>query len=137
MLRFKIDIPFQLLLGAPIPFWLVLFWHHTIEADLKLVPLIIMAIMFPLAEETLFRGIVQPNIAKKFSRSFFNLSVANIITSGIFAITHLINHDLLWAIGTFLPSLAFGFCQDRYKTLQAPMALHCYYNAGYFLIAGL
>lgn len=137
MLRFKIDVPFRLLLGAPIPFWLVLFWHQTIEVDLELVPLIIVAIIYPLVEESLFRGIIQPSIAKKFSRSFFNLSVANIVTSGIFAITHLINHDPLWAIGTFLPSLAFGFCQDRYKTLQASMALHCYYNAGYFLIAGL
>jgi membrane protease YdiL (CAAX protease family) len=96
-----------------------------------------MAVIYPLVEEILFRGVIQPNIAEKISGSFFNLSLANIITSTIFAIAHLINHDPLWAAGTILPSLAFGFCQDRYRTLQAPIALHCYYNAGYFLIAGI
>jgi len=137
MLRFKIDIPFRLMVCAPIPFWLILYWYQGIEVELHFGPLIIMAVIYPLVEEILFRGVIQPNIAEKISGSFFNLSLANIITSTIFAIAHLINHDPLWAAGTMLPSLAFGFCQDRYRTLQAPIALHCYYNAGYFLIAGI
>ena len=137
MLRFRIDRPFKLMIAAPIPFWMALYWSQGTEVRLDLGLLIIMAIMYPLVEEVLFRGIIQPTIAKKIPSIFYSLSVANIITSTIFAITHLINHDPLWAAGTILPSLAFGFCQDRYRTLQAPIALHCYYNAGYFLITGM
>jgi hypothetical protein len=38
-------------------------------------------------------------------------------------------------MAVFIPSVAFGLLKDRYKTLLAPIALHCYYNAGYFLVA--
>jgi len=137
MLHLKIDRAFKLMLTAPIPLWMALYWHQATEVRLDLGLLIIMALMYPAVEEFLFRGIIQPIIAKKTSTNIYSLSLANIITSIIFAITHLINHDPLWAAATILPSLLFGFCLDRYKTLQAPIALHCYYNAGYFLLTGM
>jgi membrane protease YdiL (CAAX protease family) len=58
--------------------------------------------------------------------------LANLITSAVFAIAHLYGHSPPWALATFFPSLVFGLFRDRYNSLSAPIALHVFYNAGYF-----
>ncbi|MDG1783128.1 MAG: CPBP family glutamic-type intramembrane protease, partial [Porticoccaceae bacterium] len=63
-------------------------------------------------------------------------SLANVLTSLLFVAVHLINHPPLWALAVFGPSLVFGYSQERYNHLVAPIILHCSYNAGYFLLLG-
>jgi membrane protease YdiL (CAAX protease family) len=46
--------------------------------------------------------------------------------------THLIYHAPFHALLTFFPSLAFGYCQDRYSDIRFPIGLHSYYNLLYF-----
>ena len=96
---------------------------------------LLLLILFPITEELFFRGIIQPIIHKKFSKTWRSISVANVLTSLLFSVTHLLNHNLFWALSTFFPSLIFGWSKDRYQTLLAPLILHCYYNAGWFYLA--
>ena len=52
-------------------------------------------VLFPVLEETLFRGLLQPMIAHSISGRWRLISTANLITSLIFALFHLINHPPL------------------------------------------
>ncbi len=97
--------------------------------------ILMLLILFPVTEELFFRGIIQPIIYKKFSKTWRSISVANVLTSLLFSVTHLFNHNPIWALSTFFPSLVFGWSKDRYNTLLAPLMLHCYYNAGWFYLA--
>jgi membrane protease YdiL (CAAX protease family) len=36
----------------------------------------------------------------------------------------------------FLPSLCFGFVRDRFGSVYPSIALHAFYNHGYFLLVG-
>ncbi len=93
-------------------------------------------VIYPFFEELLFRGILQPILQenKVLVKKFYFVTWANIITSAVFCFFHLLNHPLFWAISVFFPSLVFGWSMDRYKTLAAPLFLHGFYNAGYFLL---
>ena len=64
-------------------------------------------------------------------RSVSGISLANIITSVLFAAMHLINQPPLWAASVFFPSLAFGWLRDRYLNIHSSIALHMAYNAGF------
>jgi len=87
-------------------------------------------------EEVVFRGIVQEMLFRQpwGRREVGLLSVANLITSILFAGSHFIHHPPLWAILVFFPSLIFGYFKDRYQRLYVPILLHVFYNAGYFLL---
>ncbi len=95
---------------------------------------LMLVILFPVTEELLFRGIIQPIIHKKFSKTWHSISAANVLTSLLFSFSHLFNHDPLWALAIFFPSMIFGWSKDRFNTLLAPLMLHCYYNAGWLYI---
>ena len=95
---------------------------------------LMLLILFPITEELFFRGIIQPIIHKKFSKTWHSISAANALTSLLFSFSHLFNHNPFWALSTFLPSMIFGWSKDRYNTLLAPLMLHCYYNAGWFYL---
>jgi membrane protease YdiL (CAAX protease family) len=107
------DVP----LNGP-PAWLLL---------LKLVLLV------PILEEIVFRGGLQVFLISKraFNKSWFGISVANIVTSIIFALMHLISQPPLWAALVFIPSLVFGWARDRYGSVIPSIILHAVYNAGF------
>lgn len=137
MLRFKIDSHFLLLVIFPLPFFLLL---YSIELEVTYdskMSFMMLVLLYPITEEIFFRGLIQPYIANKTNRKVGLLSLANIITSAIFSFLHFFSHPPIWAISIFIPSLAFGYCKDRYQTMHAPIILHIYYNFGYFLTASL
>ncbi|HKJ87252.1 MAG TPA: JDVT-CTERM system glutamic-type intramembrane protease [Gammaproteobacteria bacterium] len=124
-------------------FWLGLFGAGTAVADPAWVlqrpsAFLRVALLFPVAEEAVFRGFLQGELAHRLPRVGIGpLTAANLLTSVLFSLLHLLAHSPLWAAGVFLPSLAFGYFKDRYGGLAAPIALHAWYNAGYFaLFAG-
>jgi membrane protease YdiL (CAAX protease family) len=92
--------------------------------------------VYPVLEEIVFRGGLQPWIAGKLARAPKPAIAANILTSIAFAAAHLYAHTPAWALATFFPSLVFGFFRDRHGGLPTPIALHVFYNAGYFSFAG-
>lgn len=92
----------------------------------------------PLFEELLFRGIVQGYLLQSMARqkTWFGLSISNLLTSFLFSLAHLVNHSILWSLLVFVPSLGFGFVRDRFGSVYPSIALHAFYNAGYFLLIG-
>lgn len=122
--------PLLALIAAPLPWWGYLWWASPEKTELALTGFLSVALLYPLVEEALFRGIIQPAIAARNNRHIGPVSFANIYTSLLFSCAHLIFREPAWAVAVFIPSLAFGYCMERYKQLAAPMLLHCYYNAG-------
>lgn len=91
------------------------------------------ALLYPVAEEIIFRGWLQEFIqAKLHPWRLGPLTHANLITSVVFTALHFFNHPPLWAAAVFLPSLVFGLARERSGGLTAPILLHVFYNSGYF-----
>lgn len=128
------DKAYLIALLLPFPIWIYFSDSKGINY-LSVNEILMLLILFPVTEELFFRGIIQPIIYKKFSKTWRSISVANVLTSLLFSVTHLFNHNPIWALSTFFPSLVFGWSKDRYNTLLAPLMLHCYYNAGWFYLA--
>lgn len=93
----------------------------------------------PLLEELLFRGIIQGQAARKAwgKRQWAGMSGANLFASALFVAAHFVYHAPLWAAAVLVPSLVFGYFRDRFASVWPGLALHVFYNAGYFLIGGL
>ena len=91
----------------------------------------LLVFVYPLLEEIVFRGLLLEGLALRLPQRLGILSLANILTSVVFAALHLINQSPLWALGIFFPSLIFGVSKERYQTLWAPIILHGWYNLGF------
>ncbi|MDQ6954463.1 MAG: JDVT-CTERM system glutamic-type intramembrane protease [Mariprofundaceae bacterium] len=100
-----------------------------------------LVIVRPVLEEIVFRGLLQGCLLKH--RCFFSMftpvqwgiSYANILVSVFFTALHLFSHVWWVALTVLIPSLIFGYFRDRYDGFLLPsIALHCFYNAGYFIL---
>ena len=98
--------------------------------------LLSLVLLYPIIEAVLFRGLIQPFLAKRFDQRWFIFSLANALTGILFVLAHFINHPPAWALAVLIPSLVFGYAQARTNNLAAPILLHCTYNAGFFLVLG-
>lgn len=98
--------------------------------------LLLLAGLYPLLEEWLFRGLLQPQLMtwQPLRSRLLGLSGANLLASLLFGIAHLIAHPPFWAAAVILPSLVFGAFRDRYHSVVPAIILHSFYNLGYFLI---
>ena len=118
--------------------WLILYFlqQPIVQWNWPLVrpwPFLSLVLLYPIVEEIAFRGLVQELLRDYVSRrSLGPLTIANLLTSVLFAGLHFIYHAPLWAALVFFPSLVFGFFKDRTNHLLAPIILHVFYNAGYF-----
>lgn len=92
----------------------------------------------PLFEELLFRGVIQGQLRQSRwgQKAWVGLSMANLIVSLLFALAHLASHSISWSLLVFAPSLCFGFVRDRFASVYPAIALHIFYNTGYFLLIG-
>ena len=93
-------------------------------------------LVYPILEEIVFRGGIQPALLTKplFSGTRAGISVANVVTSIVFAALHTISQGPFWSTLIFLPSLVFGAARDRYGGIGAPIVLHMFYNAGFIAL---
>ena len=132
------DRIFWAAIAAAVIFWVVLYgfgrpnvnvaWPLT-HPWLFLIP----AIISPILEEVVFRGLIQENLAKRVSAPIPGpITAANLVTSVLFSVTHLLYHPPLWSAAAFIPSLLFGYFKDKYQSLGPPVLLHAYYNSGYY-----
>ena len=96
------------------------------------------ALWQPMFEELFFRGIVQGHLLQSMARqkAWFSLSTSNLLTSVLFSSAHLPSHSISWSLLVFVPSLCFGFARDRFGSVYPSIALHVFYNTGYFLLIG-
>ncbi|MBI3804318.1 MAG: JDVT-CTERM system CAAX-type protease [Nitrospirae bacterium] len=137
------DPLFLLALLAGGLFWLLL-WMRQPTNPLRPEELLSFSFFFlvlwqPAVEELLFRGFLQGAWlnSRWGGRSLFGISAANLGASIAFTFAHLFSHPPLWAAAVFFPSLLFGFFRDRHASLYPSLALHIFYNGGYFLLTGL
>ena len=100
--------------------------------------LFVLAGLYPAAEEWVFRGLVQGWMLEQRwgGQRLGPISLANGLTSALFAALHLFAHPPVMAMLVFLPSLVFGHARERTGGLVWPVGLHCWYNAGWFWIFG-
>ena len=100
---------------------------------------LLLVVAYPVLEEVVFRGLIQGAMRARVPatrRSWGGISLANALTSVLFGAAHVLRHDAGWAAAMFLPSLVFGYFRDRTGGLRASVALHVFYNAGYFWLFG-
>lgn len=131
---FYVDPVFHLLLLGPIALWILLFLRNPYFSTLDTNYLILLVLIIPTIEEVIFRGLLQPWIAKRYSQNVMNITQANFITSSIFTLLHLIQNSMLMTLFVFIPSLAFGYTRERYNRITPSILLHSSYNGGYFLV---
>jgi membrane protease YdiL (CAAX protease family) len=96
--------------------------------------LLSLVIWQPLVEELLFRGVIQGVLlgTKAGKASRWGISVANLTTSTLFVLVHLVNQPAAWALGVFVPSLLFGLFRDRTGSVWPPLAMHMLFNGAFF-----
>lgn len=102
--------------------------------------LLLLVIVYPVLEELVFRGWLQPMLARRWPRAWptrpsaVRMTVANVATSALFAGAHLLNQPAPMALGTFAPSLVFGHLRERFGRTLPAIIVHGVYNAGFFLL---
>ncbi len=135
------------ILAAPFAWWLwallwpqAIQWGWLLDADWHdLWQMVVLAGLYPVAEELVFRGWIQGWLLERpWGRSGFGpLTLANVLASLIFSGLHLFTHPPLMALLVLFPSLIFGYARERSDGLTWPIALHCWYNLGWFAIFGI
>ena len=89
-------------------------------------------LLWSTVEEVVFRGFLQPRLAHSSRiaryRPLAGLSLANLITSVLFALAHLWNRTPIVALGVLPISLVLGMSLERSGRLWVPVALHGYFN---------
>ena len=130
------DPRFGLALLAGGAFWLALVWRGQPAPLPGLAALASLILLQPVLEELLFRGLLQGRLRARAwgRRQLGGFTLANMIVTLLFTALHFINHPPLWAVGVLLPSLLYGYFRDRHDNVVPAIALHVFYNAGYFLL---
>ncbi len=97
--------------------------------------LLLLVALYPILEEVVFRGLILDSLSRWTKRRHYGvLTMANILTSGLFVLAHMIYQPWLWAVLVFLPSLVFGYMKERHASLLPPIFLHSFYNLGFLLL---
>jgi len=89
----------------------------------------------PVIEELLFRGAIQGYLLQTSfgGWSLHGVSIANVLTTILFAAAHLVYQPPIWAAGVLVPSLFFGYFRDRTGSVVSPIVLHISFNGMFFL----
>ncbi len=127
-------------MAVALPFWAVLWWIRPLLAlpghsASHIGPYLMVALVYPVLEEIVFRGGIQGFLMRQELRGIPGpVSLANIITSIVYAALHGFVWGNAWAVLVFFPSLLFGYFRERSGGLGASIVLHSYYNAGFILV---
>ena len=97
--------------------------------------LALVVLAYPLVEEWLFRGRLQPALADRWKgMALPGLSTANVLTSLAFALAHLIAQPPVYALATLVPSLVYGHLRERYGSIVPSFILHAWYNLSWLAL---
>lgn len=136
------DWIFWVFMGAGVAFWILLYGLSTSPWSSgwpfhEPIAFFRLALVYPVLEEVVFRGALQPYLGRQLPVLTGPIGSANLVTSVLFSAMHYYSHPALWAAAVFFPSLAFGLLRDRHNSLQTPIALHVFYNSGYYWLFGV
>ncbi|MDQ6974639.1 MAG: JDVT-CTERM system glutamic-type intramembrane protease [Mariprofundaceae bacterium] len=134
--------------GLGVAFWLAFYlWQQApIRWGISLSmwqTLLVLALLYPILEELLFRGLIQTWLLEKTwgHIACWHVSLANMLTSLLFMTLHFFQHPPLWAMAVFIPSLIFGYLREHYGQTAYPLlpsiSVHCFYNTGWFYLFAL
>lgn len=92
-------------------------------------------VVYPVLEEWVFRGFIQSWLLRVTDtwKAPFPVSPANLGTSCLFALCHVVTHGSIWAGAVIFPSLVFGGFRERYGSTSPGILLHCFYNLGFLV----
>lgn len=93
------------------------------------IDIIAVAIIAPIVEEVVFRGLVFTRLNKGM-----NVVLAVILSSLLFAVMHL---QLIWIIYAFVFGVIFNLIYIRFKSLLANILLHMSYNLVPFILMAI
>ena len=93
-------------------------------------PLLMLVVGYPVIEELAYRGLIQGLLLRcRFGRYRVGpLSLANSLTTLVFAFSHWPRGGALLAMGVTPPGLIFGYFRERHDGLRSPILLHGWYN---------
>ncbi|MEA3404722.1 MAG: JDVT-CTERM system glutamic-type intramembrane protease [Pseudomonadota bacterium] len=136
--RFWLDVRFYAaLILAPIVLMLGFLLYPDVLPSLTVTwsVFFIMVVWQPIIEELFFRGFLhgQFNQNRFFSKSFFGLTITNLVVSSVFVLAHMFVQPFGWALAVFFPSLIFGWFRDQFDSVFPSIILHSFYN-GVFLL---
>lgn len=100
------------------------------------------ALLYPVAEELLFRGVLQGEVLRLTTKDgrvlrLGPVSLANALVTSVFVAAHLPAQPLAWALAVTVPSLVFGHLRERFASVWPAVLVHVVYNAGFGLTAWL
>ncbi|MDO8449337.1 MAG: JDVT-CTERM system glutamic-type intramembrane protease [Rhodoferax sp.] len=100
------------------------------------------ALVQPLLEELVFRGILQGQALRLTSpsgqpRRLGPLTLANLLVTLGFVALHLRAQPLAWALAVVVPSLVLGHLRERMGSVWPAVLMHAIYNTGFGLTAWL
>lgn len=136
MVSFLRDKQFFVALGLALPVWAALWLFAPTPTVCTLTwRLWLLAVLaYPLVEEIVFRGGLQPWLYRYAPQMWRGISAANVYTSIVFTALHFATHPPVWALAVFVPSLVYGYFRDRHRAVAPAVILHMVYNAGFFAL---
>ena len=132
------DAHFVVAVLAAVPAWIALglLAGDHMQQSSTLTALISLLAVQPVAEELVFRGVLQGHLLERGgARRIGPVSTANLATTAAFVALHLLAQPPAWAIAVAVPSLVFGHLRERFASVLPSIALHAIYNAGFALTA--
>ena len=132
MPKFLRDTSYLCVLLVPLPIGVWLGWYFADQPPTVLILIMTIGI-YPLLEEYVFRGLLQPWLGNYVRWKAKGISVANLIASLLFCAAHLVYNSWAWALGVLLPSMLFGWSMDKFGSVKAPMLLHIAFNSAFML----
>jgi membrane protease YdiL (CAAX protease family) len=137
------DVLFFIVLLAGGLFWLGLWlFSHVRPLGVREIwswAFLSLVLWHPVFEELLFRGFLQGLLGRQSWGQWASggMTVANGITTLLFMTGHWWSHSPRWALAVIIPSLVFGYLRDRYGSVYPSIAVHAFYNTGYFYLTGI
>lgn len=132
------DRHFVVALGAALPVWIALGpgVGGPLYRPVGLAAWLGFVLWQPLLEELVFRGILQGQLLRvRGGLRLAGISVANWLTTALFAAMHLFAQPPAWAIAVAVPSLVYGHLRERFDSVWPAVAMHATYNAGFAIAA--
>ena len=141
--RLQTDWQFGAALAAAPLYWLGLAQMRGLSPDLAWPlahpsPFLLVALVYPVLEEVVFRGLIQGQMIRRpwGAKQVGGFSLANVLTSLLFAANHMWQHTVWDALAVLAPGLLFGYIRDRYGGIKQAVWLHVAFNTGYIWLFG-